>query len=108
MEKLTKYYDLTNRKGIKEAYNMICSNSIILSLTKYLIDILFKNNNEKQVELAKELIKEGKKQGLKTLDIDIKCNRGLKIDIPETNINISFGSDEICRIHTEYNNTANH
>ena len=67
---MNSIYDLTTKVGITAAIES-------LPILKVWWDRLFKSDEDKVLELAKKLIEEGKKMGLKKLTITIEGDKGI-------------------------------
>ena len=98
-------YDLTNREELRSVIEYLSVSNPLLSVGKYFFDKIFSTDTTKaQQEAAKALIKEGKKSGVKTMDIDIDNTRGIDLNVPEEGVNIktTIGANEKMHIHVEY------
>ena len=74
---MNSVYDLTTKVGITAAIETVSA----LKSFKDWWDSLFKSDAEKQLELAKKLIEEGKKNGLKKLTITIEGDKGIVVEL---------------------------
>ena len=75
---MNSVYDLTTKAGITAA---IATVPDLKSLLKDWWDRLFKSDEDKVLELAKKLIEEGKKNGLKKLTITIEGDKGIVAEL---------------------------
>lgn len=76
-------FDLTTKEGLNDVLkrNFINVNPIFM-LVMYVSEKLFIESEDKQREMAKEIIAEGKKQGVDELEIKVKNFRGGKLNFP--------------------------
>lgn len=86
---LMKRYDLTNKEGYKIAiqdFQLITFAAVSL----YLWAIL-NPSRKKQKQTAEELIKQGKSNGVKEMEIIMEDRTGLHLDVPIKDVNIKTG-----------------
>ncbi|KGN78827.1 hypothetical protein HR13_07680 [Porphyromonas gulae] len=86
---LMKKYDLTNKEG----YKIAIQDFQLITLTAVLLYILAKFNpsRKKQKQTAEELIKQGKLNGVKEMEIIMEDRTGLHLDVPIKGVNIKTG-----------------
>ena len=106
-----KKFDLTTQKGMESVKKFISDNPLFvlnpaLGLGKYLIDKIFDSSKtyEAQREVAAELIKKGKEQGVDEMEITLNNVRGGKFNIPveDAKIDVSVGTDEKIHVRVKY------
>lgn len=91
-----KFFDLTTEKGKANALSSMAlfGYSPILELVKMAFDKL--TSSKEQGEIANELIRKGKENGVKEMEIKLDNTKGLNLDVPIEGVNIKamVGSDE--------------
>ena len=102
--KFMKTYDLTSKKGVLDAiatYQLFGFNPI-LGLAKLALDKL--SSSKDQGKIAEELIRKGKENGVKEMEITIDNNKwfGLSVPIEGVNIKAKAGSDEKTHLKVTY------
>lgn len=107
-----KKFDLTTQKGMESVKKYISDNAILfavnpmLGLLKSGMDKIFDSSKtyEAQREVAVELIKKGKENGVDEMEIKMKNNRGGKVNIPVDDVKIetSIGSGEVVIVKVKY------
>ena len=107
-----KNFDLTTQKGMESVKKYIGDNATlfavnpVLGLGKYVIDKIFDSSKtyEAQREVAVELIKKGKENGVDEMEITMENNRGGKFNIPveDAKIDASVGTDEKLHVRVKY------
>lgn len=102
-------FDLTTNKGIQKISELISpltTGNPTLFLAKYAIEKFtdLTKSWETQRDVIKELINQGKKDGVDEMEITIQNSRGLKLNIPteEAKIDTVIGSDEKMHIRVKY------
>ena len=86
---LMKRYDLTNKEGYKIAiqdFRLITFAAVSLCLWA-----IFNPSRKKQKQTAEELIKQGKSNGVKEMEIIMEDRTGLHLDVPIKDVNIKTG-----------------
>lgn len=99
-----KTYDLTSKEGMLDAiatYQLFGFNPI-LGLAKLALDKL--SSSKDQGKIAEELIRKGKENGVKEMEITIDNNKwfGLSVPIEGVNIKAKAGSDEKTHLKVTY------
>ncbi|WP_373775384.1 hypothetical protein [Porphyromonas loveana] len=88
-----KRYDLTNKEGYKIAtQDLLLVTNPILYLGKKLIEQVFSPSIEKQKQAAEDLIKQGKSNGVKEMEIIMEDRKGFHLDVPIEDVNIKMGA----------------
>ena len=103
-------YDLTTKEGFENAKNFLMINGWVISpiipLFTWVIDKILspEKSSEKQIEIARNLIIEGKKQGVKKMTVKVGHEAGINIGIPIENIplKIKVGNSGDMEIEVEY------
>lgn len=75
---LMKRYDLTNKEGYK-----IATQDLLLATNPSI---------EKQKQAAEDLIKQGKSNGVKEMEIIMEDRKGFHLDVPIEGVNIKMGA----------------
>lgn len=86
---LMKRYDLTNKEGYKIAiqdFRLITFAAVSLCLWAIL-----NPSRKKQKQTAEELIKQGKSNGVKEMEIIMEDRTGLHLDVSIKDVNIKTG-----------------
>ena len=86
---LMKRHDLTNKEGYKIAiqdFRLITFAAVSLCLWAIL-----NPSRKKQKQTAEELIKQGKSNGVKEMEIIMEDRTGLHLDVPIKDVNIKTG-----------------
>ena len=104
-----KKYDLTSSSGLQKALKDICKYSFMtspLGLVKYTLDKVLDSSKqfETQRDVAVELIRRGKEQGVDEMEIVMENKRGFKLNVPveEAKIDTALGSDDKMHIKVKY------
>jgi prolyl-tRNA synthetase len=106
-------YDLTTKDGLKQALKFLKGYGVfipglgpIVPLAVWLVDIIFspEKSTEKQAEVARNLIIEGKKQGVKKMNVKIAHDAGINIGANVEGIPLKFkvGNSGNMEIEVEY------
>jgi hypothetical protein len=104
---MTNTYDLTTKEGLKNSLTYVKDNPLLLvSPAAHLIKLALnsKNEVEKQVHVASEIIEKGKKEGVKNMKIKVSNQAGLDIQssMKEFPIKCKVGSNGSMEIEVEY------
>lgn len=103
-----KKFDLTTKKGYKEAMGFINSDTLLLLINpaSWLIMKTFspEKTTEKQVEAVIDIIKTGKKENVKKMKIKVGHKAGIDIAsrMKEFPVNFKFGNEACTEIEVEY------
>ena len=99
-----KFFDLTTEIGKANALRSMAllGYSPILGLVKMAIDKL--TSSKEQGEIANELIRKGKENGVKEMEIKLDNTKGLNLDVPIKGVKIKtiVGSDEKVHVKVTY------
>lgn len=99
-----KKYDLTTQSGIKDIFDsgLLANTFPLMNLLVEFCKSLFTNSKE-QAKAVEEIIKNGKEQGVDSMEITINNIKGLNLDIGEdVQTKCVIGSDEKMHIHVKY------
>lgn len=103
---MNKMYDLTDKKTLSKTIDNLVATHPLLNIGKTLIDKVFsKDTIEVQNITAKELIEEGRRNGVDEMEIIIDNSRGMKFDVPleeGERINTMVGADEKLHIKIKF------
>jgi len=103
-------YDLTTKNGYKKAINFLKNYGFvifpIIPLVMWFVDTVFspEKSTEKQAEVARQLIIEGKKQGVKKMNVKVGHDAGINIgsNVEGIPLKVKVGNSGYIEIEVEY------
>lgn len=95
-------YDLTTKAGILAATALLGGNPIAGSVLVLLKDFFSSNDPDKQSKAVGEIIKAGRDNGAKEMEIITKNTKGLQLRIPYADINTAIGNNGKMIIKIKY------
>lgn len=97
-------FDLTTKEGVKSSLGFIAAGPFVM-IGAYLLKSIFgSNRTEVQTEMAENLIKRGKEDGVDEMEITMDNSRGFKFKAPIEGVDIEtkLGADEKMHVKVKY------